>query len=83
MPDLSLLEGAGILLSGMLAGRFWPARRKGPRPPKPVCGCRHHASYHEAGTGPCHFNEHYAGYCRCRQYTGPQPLPEFYAPEIT
>lgn len=21
--------------------------------------------------------------CQCRRYTGPQPLPEYYAPEIT
>jgi hypothetical protein len=86
VPDLSLLEGAGILLSGMLAGRFWPARRRHPKPapaPKPVCGCGHHASYHKDGSGRCHQNEQYFNACRCQAYTGPTPLPEYYAPEIT
>jgi hypothetical protein len=87
MPDLSLLEGAGILLSGMLAGRFWPARRRGRKPPKPVtptCGCNHNVSYHDPKTGRCHKISSYDGsQCPCRRYTGPEPLPEYYAPEIT
>lgn len=65
-------------------------------PPQPLCGCKdgngghHHHSYHDPKTGECH-GQVYVGYwssqyhydpCTCRQYTGPQPLPEFYAPEI-
>lgn len=105
MPDPSLLEGAGILLSGMLAGRFWPARRKHPKPkaaPQPVCGCGHNLAHHEPGEGgsasACRMQvkgkitrwnqwSEAVGWemtpCSCRQYTGPQPLPEYYAPEIT
>ena len=95
-----MLEGAGILAAGMLAGRFWPARRKGPKPTKPaqpICGCKHHYSFH-AKTGECHGTKHGAvigrdsfGYpddweqvpCGCKRYTGIEPLPEYYAPEIT
>ena len=54
MPDLSLLLGAAIFASGMLAGRFWPARRKGRKPPKPVkpiCGCGHDLAHHEPDGG--------------------------------
>lgn len=82
MPDLSLLLGAAVFASGMLAGRFWPARRKGPKPVKergPICGCGHHASFHVRAVGACHGN---GGYCRCQIYTGPTPMPEYYAPEI-
>lgn len=42
----------------MLTGRFWPARRKGPKPVKPVCGCRHDLAHHEpdgdGGGSACH-----------------------------
>jgi hypothetical protein len=104
MPDLSLLEGAGILAAGMGLGRFWPARRKHPKPkppPRPVCGCGHNLAHHEvaaAGGSACHAQVRGAitkwnaygeaigwmmGRCSCKQYTGPTPLPEFFAPEIT
>jgi hypothetical protein len=93
MPDLSLLLGAAVFAAGMLAGRFWPARRKGLRPqkpPQPICGCDHHLSYHDPQTGACHAQV-YIGHwdwqdqhraCTCRQYAGPERLPEYFAPEI-
>jgi hypothetical protein len=59
-----MLEGALILLAGILIGwvaRSLPARRKDP---KPV----------EAGY------EHKP--CACRRYSGPEPMPTYYAPEI-
>jgi hypothetical protein len=88
------LEFAAVALIGVLIGRFLPDRRRGPRPPKPVqpiCGCEHHHSYHDPETGHCgHAGQVYLGNgvwephgCGCRQYSGPQPLPEFYAPEVT
>lgn len=97
---MGLLEGAAIALVFLLIGRFLPGRRKGlesPRPPKPVCGCKHHHSFHEPSTGECHGQvdkaTHYttAGtpvawvkvQCTCRVYSGPVPLPEVYAPELT
>ena len=91
-----LLEGAGIALCFFLLGRFLPGRRKAPGPPKPVCGCRHHHSFHDPSTGECHglvdkpTRYTVAGIpvawaevqCACRRYSGPVPLPEVYAPEI-
>ena len=88
------LEFAAVALAGVLLGRFLPNRRKGPKPQKPVeplCGCDHHHSYHDPKTGECH-GRNQIGYwasqyhyepCTCRQYSGPVPVPEFYAPEVT
>jgi len=70
---------------------------KAPKPVKPLCGCGHHHGYHDPQSGQCHglmsgdplrYNEfdHPTAWkqvpCTCRTYSGPQPLPEFYAPEI-
>lgn len=82
-----LVEGALIALAGVLIGRFLPGRRRAPRlkpPPRPVCGCGHHRSFHRDG-GPCS-DKGYGGNgvygCDCKQYVGPEPLPEFFAQEI-
>jgi hypothetical protein len=75
-----------------------PSRRRAtPKPPKPFCGCGHHHSFHDPAAGQCHATvevaTHWDSYgnerkwrqdpCTCKQYSGPVPLPEFYAPEIT
>lgn len=87
----------GAFLAGQWLPR--PGRRGAQRPKKiePYCGCEdgdggfHHHSYHDPKTGECH-GKVYIGFwssqrhyqdCTCRQYSGPQPLPEVYAPEIT
>jgi hypothetical protein len=71
-----VLEGALILLAGIAIGRLLPARRKGPGPPpKPVCGCGHHFSYHDPETRAC-------GYASRPVVHSTAPLPSFYAPEI-
>jgi hypothetical protein len=94
-----VIEGALILLVGLVIGRFTPARRRRPKPPKPVepiCGCGHGIHDHDPDTKSCHaqtkayrydrieerevFNKYVP--CTCRQYTGPTPLPEFFATEI-
>ncbi len=82
-----MVEGAVIALVSVLLGRFLPSRRRTPKPlppPKPVCGCGHHRSFHPDG-GKCN-DKGYAGNgvygCGCKEYVGPQPLPEYYAPEI-
>lgn len=94
MPELMLL-GAAIFAVGALFGRLMPARRKHPKPPKPpepICGCKHHHSFHDPKTGKCSAlmyvpstmmqdSRHIP--CTCRQYSGPVPLSEVYAPEIT
>jgi hypothetical protein len=88
------LEFAAVALAGVLIGRFLPNRRKGPKPAKPVeplCGCEHHHSFHDPQTGRCsgqvqigYWNsEYHYKTCTCRQYSGPQPMPEFFAPEVS
>jgi hypothetical protein len=86
----------GVLLGRFLPNRRkGPKPRK---QPEPICGCDHHHSYHDPKTGECHglvqgdpvrYNEYDRPMaweqvqCSCKQYSGPQPLPEFYAPEVT
>jgi hypothetical protein len=89
------LEFALVALAGVLLGRFLPNRRKGLEAQKhvaPVCGCGHHHSYHDPKTGECHSlmkvpssasRDSYHTPCTCRQYSGPVPMPEFYAPEVS
>lgn len=94
-----MIEGAVILIAGLLIGRFVPARRTKPeqRQPEPICGCRHGRHDHDPATGVCNGQKKVYRYdpltelevldgyapCTCRQYTGPEPLPQYYAPEIT
>jgi hypothetical protein len=86
-----MLEGALILLAGILVGRFAPARRRKPKPPKPakpICGCGHHLAQHDRATDSCHALIPADKYdvsrmqCTCKQYTGIQPMPEYFAPEV-
>lgn len=76
--------------------RSLPARRKGPKPIEALCGCEHHHAMHDAGTGHCHsqvdepLTYNACGsptsfrkvQCPCRRYSGPEPIPSLYAPEI-
>lgn len=68
------------------------ARARELRGPDPVCGCKHHLSFHDAETGQCHEQvlvkapgqerkERVA--CPCRRYIGPEPLGGYFVPEIT
>lgn len=103
MPD-PMFIGAAIFAAGTLAGRLMPARRRTPKPPtlapppKPICGCTHHLSFHDPKTSHCHglmkgkpvrydlWNAPTAYDkvpCTCRQYSGPTPLPEYVAQEIS
>lgn len=89
-----MLEGALILLAGVLIGRLLPGRRRTPKPsppPKPVCGCGHSVSFHAVGAEACAWtgDRHYRSgvgpvtpRCTCLKYVGPMPLPEFFAQEI-
>jgi len=105
VSDLSMLDGAALIVAGMVLGRFWPARRKHPKlkaPPKPVCGCGHNLAHHEVipgGAAACHQQirgkitkwDGYGGPIGWEigpmllqaVHTGPTPLPEYFAPEIT
>jgi len=82
-----LLIGAAVYAAGLFTSRFLPARKRGPKPVEPVCGCGHHHGFHDPQTGECHGKMLIPGYghnhpCTCRQYSGPVPLPEYIAPEI-
>lgn len=85
----TLLAGAGIFIVGVVAGRI---RRKSPSPPKPICGCSHSLAEHDPETKTCHGtfkgDYHVNGQwvsarrpCTCRQYVGPQPLEQLFAPQ--
>jgi len=97
------IEVGVAVIVGVLLGRFLPNRRKTPKPakpPRPMCGCGHHHSYHDPATGECHgqvrgkaieFNDYTSRdpvaweqvQCSCKVYSGPVPLPEYFAPEVT
>jgi hypothetical protein len=93
-----VLEGALILLAGIVIGmvlRSLPARRKGPKPVEAVCGCKHHHSMHDPTTGECNASVpvdkytksgHWVGHdykpCACLRYSGPEPLGVVFAHEI-
>jgi hypothetical protein len=53
-----LVVGALIMLAGMVTGRIWPARKRAPKPARPICGCRHDLAHHEpdgdGGGTACH-----------------------------
>jgi hypothetical protein len=91
----AMLAGGGLVILGVVVGWFLPVRRisrASSKTPRPLCGCDHELSFHDPASGKCHallyvpptqarMSHHVP--CPCRQYSGPQPLPEFYAPEIT
>ena len=85
----------GVLLGRFLPNRR--KGPKAAKAPQPVCGCGHHHSYHDLASGECsaavEVPARYNPYgsviaykqapCGCRQYSGPVPLPEYFAPEVT
>lgn len=98
MNLIDFLSGAGTLLAGIILGRITrPKRTAAPaQPPKTRCGsCGHGLGMHSKGSGECHGSSerdaYSAGYwmgkesipCGCQHYDGPQPLPEYFAPEIS
>lgn len=90
--DGQAVQGAVTLLTGIVLGaglRSLPPRRRGPRPlPAPACQCGHPRALHDPATNECHQQvripqagttlSHHAQ-CRCRQYVGPEPMPELFA----
>jgi hypothetical protein len=94
MDPLSLLAGAAIFAAGIAVGRL---RRSERRPRKGArCGCGHDFAFHDIKTGECHVvtkkavaydkwgtaREWAEDRCACRRYSGPEPLPQYYAPEL-
>jgi hypothetical protein len=87
---------AGIVI-GVLGDRLLSRHgRRVQAGPVPVCGCEHSIAFHDSATGRCAAMRKAANRwdefgdpsgwveepCTCRRYTGPEPLPQFYAPEI-
>jgi hypothetical protein len=89
---------AGIVI-GVLGDRLL-SRRGGPKLAVAVCGCEHSIAFHDLAAGKCACMRKVANRwdefgdptgwteepCRCRQYTGPEPVPQFYPqypPEIS
>jgi hypothetical protein len=90
------IEVGVAIIIGILIGRFLPARRRTPKPALLICGCRHHHSYHDPATGKCGWagtqylgenedgiRQYESRYCSCKQYSGPVPLPEYVARELS
>ena len=96
MLEGALILLVGIAIGRVLRLRARPKQYK-PKPIVPKCGCGHHFSLHDPKTGECHGGFDFYGDpvnyqskttkdgtpCRCRKYAGPEPLPEYYAPEIS
>jgi hypothetical protein len=75
-----VLSVIGLGLARSTAGRL---RAPLPIEPKPICGCEHHASFHDDGG--CHYTDldpynRTDRECGCKKYMGPEPLPEAYLP---
>jgi hypothetical protein len=91
----AIIALAGVLIGRFLPNRR--KGPKPPKPVKPICGCEHHHAHHDPATGTCNASvdvpTRYDSYgiarawkqspCACRQYSGPVPMPEVYAPEIS
>jgi hypothetical protein len=79
---LSLVLSLVSLGYARTTARRWRSYTK-PIEPKAICGCDHHASFHDDEG--CHFidTDRYgreAPECGCKKYMGPEPLPEAYLP---
>ena len=87
-----MIEGAAILLVGLVAGYLAGRRNRRTAAPKiieAVCSCRHPRGQHVDGKGACQAKSKESANgvqmfvpCPCQLYDGPEPLPQFYAPEI-
>jgi hypothetical protein len=96
VEPVSLLIGAALLAVGYGAGLLTRRRPLPPPPPPvPVCGCGHPLSQHDTQTNTCYAElrrdtydkrGRWAGVnwvpCTCRQYVGPRPIDEVFAPRL-
>jgi len=81
---IDYLAGAGTLLVGIVIGHIRRPRRRSMKPVKAICrSCKHGVGYHTERTGRCNKPVRVMrDPCNCQSYDGPQPLPDYYAPEI-
>ncbi len=95
MDPVSLAVGGVLLAVGFVAGRLGRRRPPGPVTPQAVCSCGHPLSQHDPERNTCHaevvrdtYNKRgrWAGHtwvaCSCRQYIGPRPIDEVFAPRV-
>lgn len=96
MEPVTMLVGGGLVLVGWVLGRI-NRKSKTPKTPRAVCGCKHHHAHHDPKTGECNGTREVATKfntigteiawkevpCTCKQYSGPEPITTYYAPELT
>ena len=98
MEPLSLVVGGALLAIGYVSGRLGARRARRsrvPATPVAVCGCGHSLSEHDPKADTCHAEVARPAYdrkgrwagndwvaCRCRQYIGPRPIDEVFAPRL-
>jgi hypothetical protein len=94
VDPVSLLVGGLLLAVGFVAGRLG-RRRAAPAIPQAVCACGHPLSQHDPESNACYSEVardaytkrgRWAGHtwvaCSCRQYIGPRPIDEVFAPRL-
>lgn len=89
----SLAAGAGILAVGFFTGRLTRRAGRTELPAAATCGCTHGLEQHDPDTKSCHAKIKGDWYdddgdwkgdlrpCTCRQYVGPKPLEDLFAPQ--
>jgi hypothetical protein len=98
VEPLSLVVGGALLAIGYVSGRLAARRARRsrvPATPVAVCGCGHSLSEHDPKADTCHAEVARPAYdrkgrwagndwvaCRCRQYIGPRPIDEVFAPRL-
>ena len=96
IDPISLAVGAGLFAAGLVVGKL--TRRQDPAgtTSQPICGCSHGLEQHDPETKVCHgqilhkdarteYGEWIGNQwvpCSCRQYVGPKPFEELYAPPL-
>ncbi len=89
------LLAAGYLGGRLGARRAARAKARTPQLPQAMCTCGHPLSQHDPKEHTCHaevardaydWKGRWAGHtwvaCRCRQYVGPRPIDEVFAPRL-
>lgn len=87
---ISLATGAGILAVGFLTGRLGRRKPANGQPKAAICECSHSLANHDPQDNACRGeikrgnsfdgNVHYVP-CTCRQYVGPKPIEDLFAPQ--
>lgn len=89
MPELIAVSIGFLFVFTLVITRIEGGKKKKEHPvTAPICGCGHHYSFHSKSKKDCRATVYASwlarligddGFCQCQQYTGPEPLPEYYA----